>query len=89
MVSAEAWTFPGLGICVEPDPETNFPLLRPVRLSPATGNAVLARRGLAVALVARSTAALGEVTDRIRADGDETPPSLIGELLPAVTVPFT
>jgi predicted DNA-binding protein with PD1-like motif len=40
---AVAWTFADLGICAEPDTETNFPLLRPVRLGAADGNAVLAR----------------------------------------------
>jgi predicted DNA-binding protein with PD1-like motif len=40
---ATAWTFTALGIGAEPDPETNFSLLRPVRLTPDTGTAVLAR----------------------------------------------
>jgi predicted DNA-binding protein with PD1-like motif len=39
-----AWTFADLGICAETDPETNFSLLRPVRLRAAAGgHAVLAR----------------------------------------------
>jgi predicted DNA-binding protein with PD1-like motif len=39
-----AWTFTDLGICAEPDPETNFPLLRPIRLRASEGGqAVLAR----------------------------------------------
>jgi predicted DNA-binding protein with PD1-like motif len=39
-----AWTFRDLGIVAEPDPETNFPLLRPVRLrAQSVTNAVLAR----------------------------------------------
>jgi predicted DNA-binding protein with PD1-like motif len=42
--SAGAWTFTDLGICAEPDPETNFPLLRPMGLDAGGGgNAVLAR----------------------------------------------
>jgi predicted DNA-binding protein with PD1-like motif len=43
--SASAWTFTELGIRAEPDPETNFPLLRPVWVTAAKtgGNAVLAR----------------------------------------------
>jgi predicted DNA-binding protein with PD1-like motif len=45
---ASAWTFPTLGIRAEADPETNFSLLRPVRLGAESGtsegaNAVLAR----------------------------------------------
>jgi predicted DNA-binding protein with PD1-like motif len=38
---AAAWGFRDLGILAEPDPETNFPLLRPVALNAATpsGNA--------------------------------------------------
>lgn len=39
-----AWTFTDLGVCAEPDPETNFTLPRPVRLrDTAGGQAVLAR----------------------------------------------
>jgi predicted DNA-binding protein with PD1-like motif len=42
--TARAWTFRDVGICAEPDPETNFPLLRPVKLSEVSAaNAVLAR----------------------------------------------
>jgi predicted DNA-binding protein with PD1-like motif len=40
---AVAWTFADLGIVAKPDAETNFPLLRPVRLGATGGNAVLAR----------------------------------------------
>jgi len=40
---ATAWTFTALGIDAEPDPETNFMLLRPERLGPDTGSGVLAR----------------------------------------------
>jgi predicted DNA-binding protein with PD1-like motif len=43
-VTVSAWTFTGLGICAEADPETNFTLLRPVRVGGAEdGRAVLAR----------------------------------------------
>jgi predicted DNA-binding protein with PD1-like motif len=44
--SADAWSFTELGIGAEPDRETNFSLLRPVRLAPpriSGWNAVLAR----------------------------------------------
>jgi predicted DNA-binding protein with PD1-like motif len=42
--TARAWTFRDVGICAESDPETNFPLLRPVKLNKVTAaNAVLAR----------------------------------------------
>lgn len=44
---AVAWGFRDLGIVAEPDPETNFPLMRPVRMQPVAeqsrATAVLAR----------------------------------------------
>ena len=44
---AVAWGFRDLGIVAEPDPETNFPLMRPVRIQPVAeqsrATAVLAR----------------------------------------------
>lgn len=40
---AAAWGFRAVGIRADPDPETNFPLLRPVRLDAEDGGAVLAR----------------------------------------------
>jgi predicted DNA-binding protein with PD1-like motif len=43
-VTVSAWTFTGLGIRAELDTETNFTLLRPVRVGEGDeGNAVLAR----------------------------------------------
>jgi predicted DNA-binding protein with PD1-like motif len=39
-----AWTFRTLGIRAEPDPETNFPLLRPMRVKPAEDGATILAR---------------------------------------------